>query len=81
MPCICENETFMALWNKNNDFTKAVKLKESLQTAIEHQGLLTPLYPNTEDINSEKNSILHPSELQLNSVWSGNQRIAKVFDL
>lgn len=34
--------------------TKAVKLKETLQIAIEHQGLLIPLYPNTEDTNSEK---------------------------
>lgn len=54
MSCICENGTFMALWNRNNDFKRAVKLKETLQTVIEHQGLLTPLCPNTEDTDSEK---------------------------
>lgn len=48
--------------------TKAVKLKETLQTAIEHQGLLTPLYPSTGETNSEKTSVFHPSQLQLNSV-------------
>lgn len=37
VPCVCENETVMALRNKNHGFIKAIKREETFQTTIEHQ--------------------------------------------
>lgn len=59
---ICENETFMALWNKNHAFKKTVKLYHTVQTTIENQCLLTPLCLEAGDICFEKD-IFHLSEL------------------